>query len=476
MIILATWLFASFVWLENYFADLTMDKMVFQMRVPLTGTNSGIVWNYLLYAVPPSLVMAVLLYLLLRRKQSKRKVFGWIYRHLKAISALYLAAAVVFGLLRYQIPQYLYDQTHPSRLYEMHYVDPASVKLKFPEKKRNLIYIFLESFENTYASREVGGFQEENLIPNLTALQREEGSVFFSQKGGYGMPEMANCSWTMASMVAQTSGVPLSIPLADNDYDLYDTFLPGICTLGEILEDEGYNQELLLGSDAVFAGTNHYFQQHGDYEIRDYGYAKENGWIPEDYYEWWGFEDKKLYAFAKEEVSRLAAEGKPFNLTLATMDTHCAEGYFCDLCREEYDNQYYNVISCSDRQTYDFVQWVREQPFAENTTVILCGDHFTMDAAYSDSVDEDFTRSIYQVIVNPAMEAKYTTNRLYGAPDMFPTTLAALGVEIPGNHLGLGVNLFSEEPTLSETMGMEELEAQIKKTNKYYSRKFLYGK
>lgn len=115
------------------------------------------------------------------------------------------------------------------------------------------------------------------------------------------MTEMANCSWTMASMVAQTSGIPLSIPLARNDYNMYETFLPGVTTLGQILEKEGYQQELLIGSEAAFAGTDHYFQQHGDYAIRDYTYAKENGWIPEDYYEWWGFEDEKLFAFAKED-------------------------------------------------------------------------------------------------------------------------------------------------------------------------------
>lgn len=172
-------------------------------------------------------------------------------------------------------------------------------------------------------------------------------------------------------MVAQTSGIPLSIPLAHNDYDMYDTFLPGVTTLGQILEKEGYQQELLIGSEAAFAGTDHYFEQHGNYAIRDYDYAIENGWIPEDYYEWWGFEDEKLFAFAKEELNRLYETGEPFNLTMATMDTHCVEGYTCELCEDEYENPYYNVISCSDRQLSAFVDWIKEQPFAENTTVVL---------------------------------------------------------------------------------------------------------
>jgi phosphoglycerol transferase len=43
-------------------------------------------------------------------------------------------------------------------------------------------------------------------------------------------------------------------------------------------------------------------------------------------------------------------------------------------------------------------------------------------------------------------------NRLFSAVDMFPTTLAALGVEIPGDRLGIGTNLFSEQPTIMKNL------------------------
>ena len=69
LLLLAVWMASSFVWLQSYFADLTMDKLIFQMRVPMTGTNSDIIWNYLLYAVPPCLVMGLLLWLLLRKPE-----------------------------------------------------------------------------------------------------------------------------------------------------------------------------------------------------------------------------------------------------------------------------------------------------------------------------------------------------------------------------------------------------------------------
>ena len=41
-----------------------------------------------------------------------------------------------------------------------------------------------------------------------------------------------------------------------------------------------------------------------------------------------------------------------------------------------------------------------------------------------------------------------------------------MGVEIPGNRLGLGTNLFSAEPTLTEQYGRENEKAEIEKKSK----------
>lgn len=54
--------------------------------------------------------------------------------------------------------------------------------------------------------------------------------------------------------------------------------------------------------------------------------------------------------------------------------------------------------------------------------------------------------------------------------DDFPTTLAALGVQIEGDRLGLGTNLFSEVPTLLEKYGMEELSIELGKRSHLIDR------
>ena len=56
--------------------------------------------------------------------------------------------------------------------------------------------------------------------------------------------------WTAAALVGQTSGLPLNTPAGANSYLSDKSFLPGAYTLGDLLEDNGYQNEILLGSDA----------------------------------------------------------------------------------------------------------------------------------------------------------------------------------------------------------------------------------
>ena len=54
---------------------------------------------------------------------------------------------------------------------------------------------------------------------------------------------------------------------------------------------------------------------------------------------------------------------------------------------------------------------------------------------------------------------------------MYPTTLAAMGVEIEGDRFGLGVNLYSDVPTLVEEMGLDKLNSELGKKSVYYDEK-----
>lgn len=68
---------------------------------------------------------------------------------------------------------------------------------------------------------------------------------------------------------------------------------------------------------------------------------------------------------------------------------------------------------------------------------------------------------------------KYTLgyDRQFTVFDMYPTTLAAIGAEIEGDRLGLGVNLFSDTPTLLEKYGYYRLNGELGKKSVYYDEK-----
>jgi phosphoglycerol transferase len=204
--------------------------------------------------------------------------------------------------------------------------------------------------------------------------------------------------------------------------------------------------------------------------VFDYYTAVAEQKIESGYYVWWGYEDAKLFAYAKEEILELAEQEEPFNFTMLTVDTHYTGGYVCDECTGEYELQYSNVIACSSRQVAAFVEWIQQQDFYENTTIIISGDHLTMDSAYIRNAGAEFAdRKVYLAIINPAEGCEETeTVRLYTTLDLYPTTLASLGVSIEGNRLGLGTNLFSDTPTLAEELGMDYLDDELLKNSDLY--------
>lgn len=467
LITIATLLAFSAKWMFKTWTSLTMDELVYHLTTPLEGTNTDMIKAYCNQCAVPAILVLFFAVILVLANRKKGKVFRWVIVFL-SVTAVGIAAVTIgitWNIL--DIGDYLKGQSTYSTFIDDNYVEPSSVNITFPEQKRNLIYIFLESMEMTYADQEDGGAFEENVIPELTGLAQENEDFSGKDKklnGGYSMP---GTTWTMGAMFAQTSGLPLNISIDSNGMDTQDSFFSGITTMGDILQKEGYSQTLLLGSDATFGGRRLYFTEHGQYDILDYNYAIENKWIPEDYKVWWGYEDEKLFGFAKDRLLELSKQDSPFNLTMLTVDTHFEDGYVCDLCPDTFGkSQYANVMVCSSKQVKEFIDWVSEQDFADNTTIVISGDHPTMDSDFCGDVDSSYVRKVYTTYINPAAMKETNKKREYTTFDNFPTTIAALGAEIEGNRLGLGTNLFSKEKTLNEKFGMDKEARELKKKSK----------
>ena len=90
-------------------------------------------------------------------------------------------------------------------------------------------------------------------------------------------------------------------------------------------------------------------------------------------------------------------------------------------------------MSCSSRQVAEFIRWIRQQDFYENTTIVICGDHPSMDNGYfKRNVDERYIRRMYNCFMNAPVVPEKSKHREFTSLDLFPTTLAAIGCEIEG--------------------------------------------
>ena len=407
-------------------------------------------------------------------KEKKHSTQLYPIKHRAILIIIIFILSFIYTLFSFKIPVYIKNKFLKTTLYDEYYVDGNTINITFPEEKQNLILIVVESMENTVLSKENGGAWDYSLTPELENLALENINFSNTEKIGGGFASYAT-TFTAGGLVAQTAGVHVIIPA--NNANLYlgnGNYFSGAYTLGEILEEAGYVSEIMMGSDGNFGGRTQYFTANGNYKIFDLNYAIENGYMTKEEEVWWGFEDDKLFEWSKQEILNLAESGKPFNYLMLTADTHFTDGYLSEKAENKYDSQYENVYAYSSKSINDFINWVKSQDFYENTTIVIVGDHLGMqDDFYTDKAGKNYERTVYNTIINSRIPATNNKNRTFITIDMFPTILASLGVEIEGDRLGLGTNLFSGKPTLTEELGIDYFNKELRKTSLYYNEHIL---
>ena len=304
---------------------------------------------------------------------------------------------------------------------------------------------------------------EKNLIPNLMELAEKNINFSHNDKVG-GFEEAPGVKWTVASMLAQFSGLPYNLMHGSRNRER-TSFVPNAVTLTDVLHENQYKSLFLMGSDKAFGGRDALLETHGSVEIHDHVYYHDNNFIPQGYHVFWGFEDERLFSFAKHELETLSAD-EPFFLGLLTVDTHSPEGYKCEKCPSTEERALKNTILCSDKQITDFVDWCSEQSWYEDTVIAIIADHLFMGNIIPNEYKSQ--RRCINIFINSGKENLYGKNRRFSAFDMYPTILAAMGCTIKDNKLGFGVNLFSDEKTLLERYSIDYLNTELLTFNKQY--------
>ena len=207
--------FASF-WAIDTYGKFSGDELFFHLLVPLGGINTQSFTNLAIQVFIPGVFFGVLISLL---------IIKFINKNVIVINSLLFLILLIFGLNNIHMFSYIKDQLNSSKYIENNYIETKNVEIKFPDKKRNLIYIFLESMENTYTDKESGGVKEKNLIPNLTKIANDNISFSNTEKLGGALP-IHGTAWTAAAMVGQTSGLPLKMNTSSNGIINLNNFFP----------------------------------------------------------------------------------------------------------------------------------------------------------------------------------------------------------------------------------------------------------
>lgn len=475
-------LFSSANWVIRKYGPVTYEQIIFHLNMPFSS-EVRLILSYLQNTVMTGAIITLVLWLLFSQKYHWKftkieRYREFIYQRRWLLSWIWLIFCLIYFALRMNVWAMI-NHRHYKRLtsnfYEQYYVYPQKTHITFPQQPRNLVIIFMESIEADFAQTPLHDYWNADLIPELHALA--DANINFSDNPYLGGAHpIDGTQWTQAGLFAKTCGAPIQLPLREaNFFQPKNDFYPNAWCIYDILRQQNYNESFMIGSNGEFGGMDRFVKTHGQQHFMDtlyftrsmskLSYKKRRKNMP----------DEQLFIYAKDELNRLSAQDKPFVFTLMTLDTHFGTQEFADnLCPRQYgeEQNLQNVVSCASLQIGNFVQWLQQQPFYSNTTVVLLGDHLMMNDAFT----PEMNRKPLNIFINSAIPAAQAKNRIFTPFDIYPTILESMGAQIDGGRLGLGTSLYSDKPTLTESgISVKEMDNEVRKSSKVYDW-LLYGR
>jgi len=227
--------------------------------------------------------------------------------------------------------------------------------------QKNLVLIILESTERQFMDEQLF----PGLTPNLNRLKNAEGTIWFNQMhrhAGNTAESMIETFWGMPSFPTFSSSngiggfnkkmldVFISMPYifikSGYSWDHIQTL--SLSTMGDALAEEKINTKF---ADELNLPIN--FRQR----------------------------DHHLFEYAWRIFERRAEAGRPFAISISTIDAHGPDGFVDDLTlpyrnKSKYGKiQYLDAIHNCDHHLGVFIDKVLSSPAGENTVVAIMNDH-----------------------------------------------------------------------------------------------------
>lgn len=264
----------------------------------------------------------------------------------------------------------------------------------------------------------------------------------------------------MAGMVSSQCGVPLldannPDSYAENYQGVWSGFLSGATCLGDIFNSMGYTNYYVGGASLAFAGKGDFYTSHGFNKLNIFGkdeFDQEalhegKGRLEQSV---WGQYDEVVF----EKILQIYHDDSNkykyiVGLNIGIHDPGNLISPYCRAHHQKYDEDFLNILHCTDSHLYRFVENIRQSPNAENTVVVLASDHLSMRNAYTDQLDKLPKRRNLFTIIDFDKPIKKQIDKAGSTLDIGATLIDYL--DISGDEkLGLGRSLLRKTPTLVE--------------------------
>lgn len=429
-IYLVAWFLAcASYWLNRYFGVPDLDQILYHLNVGAEGLISSdpvLLKRFVRWCVIAPLLLLGLTVL----AERSRFLSGWraTPRLRAALPLLLLGGVVTHWVWQTSAVSHTLARFGPD-YFGAHYVPPAGVAIHM-DKPKNLVILYVESLEASYGRKDLLG---ANLVAPLDALPGQHFAQFRQTPG---------TGWTIAALVATQCALPLKrVTLYDENTqgEAVRSFLPNATCLGDILAQHGYRNVFMGGASPSFAGKGKFLHSHGYQEV----YGKEDwvdGGVPPEQMNGWGLYDGRLLAKARLKLQELHASGQPFNLTVLTVNTHEPDGHLSPRCKERGFKGFAGVVGCTSQQVAEFVQFMEQNGYLDDTNVVILGDHLARKNPLTKRLGGVPERTIYNLLLARSAPPKATEEIVHF--DLLPTMLALSGFQIEGGRLGLGYNAY----------------------------------
>lgn len=448
--------------IRYYWGKITVSQMLMNLvSVETDGGGGAIVWVAILgIGVAPLLItVGIALWQYVQRRKHPRRS-QWKSR---TISTTLVAAVVLGGTTAFDTTVGMRDYIAAANSrYDLgdYYVEPT---VTGDANKRNLVLIYLESGEATLADDQL--FEKDAFAALKEATKAVDGWQSVED-----LQQYKSGGWTMGGLTATQCGIPLKGmaspgggPQTNALGGDASTYLGGVTCLGDVLDEHGYTNVFLGGANAAFGAKDTFLRTHGYSEQKGLFDWHAAGEPEENFRSDWGLSDQRLLAYARDEVDDLHAEaektGRPFNLTLLTLDTH-EPAHLFEYCDVDTEDEVTSVYSCSMTLVAGFVDYLAEKGYLDDTAVVIMGDHLKRmgaDDPFHEQLD-DADRTIFNRFWIPGDDYSTTTLRpRVDQMNMYPTILEAAGLTLQDGEAGVGVSAFAPSVPEGSAQTMESV-------------------